>query len=207
MIEIVDYAAGNLTSVKRALDHLGVPCRITLDPDAIANGERVIFPGVGAAGSAVATLRSRGLFEALADAFARGTPILGICLGTQIVLSHSQEDGGVDCLGLVPGRVARFALKDPSLKIPHMGWNAVRVVRAHPVLTDVGLGDEFYFVHAYYPRPESQEHVLATTEYGAVFASAVGRDNLVATQFHPEKSGPVGLRLLANFSRWEGSPC
>lgn len=204
MIEIVDYEAGNLTSVKRALDYLGVASRITADPDHVRNGERVIFPGVGAAGSAVETLKRRGLFDALKDAHAKGTPIMGICLGTQIILSHSDEDGGVDCLDIVPGRVVRFDLKNPQLKIPHMGWNGVDIVRPHALLEDVGAEDEFYFVHSYYPSPASSEHVIAKTEYETVFASAIGHDNLFASQFHPEKSGPVGLRILERFTEWDG---
>jgi len=207
MIEIVDYKAGNLTSVKRALDYLGVPSRITADAELIAKGERIVFPGVGAAGSGVAALVADGIDQAIKDAFAQGTPILGICLGTQIILSHSDEDGGVDCLGLIPGDVVRFELTDPSLKIPHMGWNAVSVTRPHPVLSHIRPGDEFYFVHAYYPKPASNDYVVATTEYETVFASVMSRDNLIATQFHPEKSGPVGLKLLENFSRWEGQAC
>jgi len=207
MIEIVDYKAGNLTSVKRALDGLGVPSRITPDPEHIRRGERVIFPGVGAAGSAVKTLRERGLFEALRGAYERGTPILGICLGTQIVLSRSAEDGGVDCLGIVPGEVVKFQLEDPSLKVPHMGWNSIQIVRPHALLDGVREGDEFYFVHSYYPKPESEEDIVAMTEYETVFASAIGRGNLFATQFHPEKSGPAGLRILENFTRWGGDRC
>jgi len=206
MIEIVDYKAGNLTSVKRALDHLGVASRITPDPEHIRRAERIIFPGVGAAGSAVATLKERGLFDALKDAYAKGTPILGICLGTQIILSHSDEDD-VDCLGIIPGAVVRFDLKDPALKIPHIGWNGVRVARPHPLLDGVKERDEFYFVHSYYPQPASREDVIGTTEYETVFPSAIGRRNLFATQFHPEKSGPAGLEILKRFTRWGGEPC
>jgi len=207
MIEIVDYKAGNLTSVKRALDHLGIASRITPDPGAIRAAERVIFPGVGAAGCAVETLKDGGLFEALKDAYAKGTPILGICLGTQIILSRSEEDGGVECLGLIPGDVVRFDLKNPSLKVPHIGWNGIRIGRPHPLLEGVKEGDEFYFVHSYYPRPASAADAIATTEYETVFASVIGRRNLFATQFHPEKSGLAGLGILERFAKWEGRPC
>jgi imidazole glycerol-phosphate synthase subunit HisH len=207
MIQIVDYKAGNLTSVKRALDHLGIASRITADPEAIRSAERIIFPGVGAAGSAVETLKSSGLFDALKDAFAKGTPILGICLGTQIILSRSEEDGGVDCLGIIPGEVVRFDLKNPALKIPHMGWNGIRVGVPHPLLEGVKESDEFYFVHSYYPRPASAADAIATSEYETVFASVIGRRNLFATQFHPEKSGPAGLAILKRFATWEGQPC
>jgi glutamine amidotransferase len=207
MIEIVDYKAGNLTSVKRALDYLGFASRITPDPDQIRHAERIIFPGVGAAGSAVATLKERGLFEALQEAYARGTPILGICLGTQIVLAHSDEDGGIDCLALIPGNVVRFDLHDPTLKIPHMGWNGLCIERSHPLLSEVRPQDEFYFVHAYYPCPAVQDDMIARTEYEAKFVSVLGRGNLFATQFHLEKSGPAGLRILAKFAKWEGQTC
>jgi glutamine amidotransferase len=207
MIEIIDYKAGNLTSVKRALDYLGIAARITADPERVRGAERVIFPGVGAAGSAVETLRAAGLDEALKAACRRGAPILGICLGTQIILSRSEEDGGVACLGLIAGDVVRFRPDDPSLKVPHMGWNSARIRRPHPLLEGVGEGDEFYFVHSYYPQPARDADVIATTDYGTTFASAIGRGNLFATQFHPEKSGPAGLRILERFARWDGKPC
>lgn len=202
MIEIVDYKAGNLTSVKRALDFLGIESRITAEPAHIRAAERVIFPGVGAAGSAVKALRDSGLGEALRDAHARGKPILGICLGTQIILEHSEEED-TPCLGIIPGRVKRFRLNDPALKIPHMGWNGISIRQAHPLLAHVKPGDEFYFVHAFYPAPSRQEDIVATTEYEAAFPSAIARGNLFATQFHPEKSGPVGLGILERFARWE----
>ena len=206
MIRIIDYNAGNLTSVKRALDYLRIPCEITPDSDKIASAERVIFPGVGHAGSAVDTMKERGLDSALREAFEKGTPILGICLGTQIILSHSEE-GDTDCLNLIPGRVRRFALKDPSLKIPHMGWNEITIQKPHPVLSSIQSGDEFYFVHSYYPSPDSEEHVLATSEYETRFTAAIGSKNLIATQFHPEKSGRVGLGILRDFAKWDGNLC
>ncbi len=206
MIRIIDYNAGNLTSVKRALDYLGIPCEITPDAEKIVSAERVIFPGVGHAGSAVDTMKERGLDSALREAFQKGTPILGICLGTQIILSHSEE-GDTDCLGLIPGRVRRFALNDPNLKIPHMGWNEIRIEKNHPVLAGIQSGDEFYFVHSYYPSPDSSEHVLATSEYETRFTAALGSKNLIATQFHPEKSGRVGLGILRDFAKWDGNAC
>ncbi|MEJ2132400.1 MAG: imidazole glycerol phosphate synthase subunit HisH, partial [Gammaproteobacteria bacterium] len=149
---IVDYDAGNLRSVQRACAEVGFEACITPDGDAVARADRIIFPGVGAAGSAMRTLRARKLDEALKHAFASGTPILGICLGLQISLDHSEEDDQVT-LGLIPGNVKRFRFDDPMRKIPHMGWNEVRVVKAHPVLEGVRPGDEFYFVHSYYPVP------------------------------------------------------
>ena len=208
MIHIVDYDAGNLTSVRRALDYLGVPCRIVSTGEELAQASasaaaRIIFPGVGHAGAAMETLRARGLDGALTDAFERGTPILGICLGAQIILSRSEE-GDTACLDLVAGQCPRFEPVDRSLKVPHMGWNAVRVSRPHPVLEGVTDGDEFYFVHSYYPLPRKASRVLMTCQYGITFPAAIGHRNLVATQFHPEKSGRLGLRLLQNFSEWDG---
>jgi glutamine amidotransferase len=203
VIVIIDYDAGNLRSVQRACAEVGLEARISNDPAEVARAERVVFPGVGAAGSAMRSLRKSGLDRALLDAFAAATPILGICLGLQISLDHSEEND-TPTLGLVPGRVVRFRLDDPRLKIPHMGWNEVRVVRPHPVLAHIRPGDEFYFVHAYYPEPADRSCVLAETDYERVFACALGRANYVATQFHPEKSGRVGLELLARFGRWDG---
>jgi len=203
MIAIIDYEAGNLTSVELAVRYLGFDCVVTQDPAAIAGAERVIFPGVGAAGSAVANCRRLGLSAALSDAVARGVPTLGICLGCQIILSRSEEDGGTDCLGLVPGSVVRFALP-AECKIPHMGWNDV-TFEPHPVFVGIEQGLDFYFVHSFYTVPDDDGMILGRTDYGGfTFASALGRGNLVATQFHPEKSGRFGLRLLDNFLHWSG---
>jgi glutamine amidotransferase len=204
MIAVVDYGAGNLTSVKRALDYLGVACEVTPDPAAVSRAERVVFPGVGHAASAMATLKQRGLDRALTDSYARGTPILGICLGAQIVLSRSEE-GNTACLGLIRGACPRFCLKDTALKIPHMGWDSIHLKTKPFVLRHVEQDDEFYFVHSYYPLPQDAACVLATCSYEIDFPAVVGNANLVATQFHPEKSGEVGLELLRNFSVWDGS--
>ena len=203
MITIIDYKAGNLTSVKRALNHLGIENQISKDPDVIRKAERVIFPGVGAAGSAMETLKERNLDVALIESFERGTPILGICLGSQIILSMSEEDGNTLGLGMIKGQATKFKFTDESLKIPHMGWNEVKVTNSHPVLAHLNPGDEFYFVHSYYPQPESDENIFATSEYGFEFPVAVGVDNLFAVQFHTEKSGPVGLQTLVNFAEWD----
>ena len=205
---IVDYKAGNLTSVARALRKLGVACRVSERPEDVAAAERVVFPGVGAAGAAMADLQRLGLDSALRRAFADGKPILGICIGAQIVLERSKENL-TDCLGLLPGEVRAFPpdLADPEqgrLKIPHMGWNGVRLTLPHPVTAGLRDGDEFYFVHSYYPRPSQEGHVFGTTRHGMEFASIIGYKNLIATQFHVEKSGPPGLRMLADFCRWDG---
>ena len=201
MIIIVDYKAGNLTSVKRALDHLGIPNQISADPDAVRRAERIIFPGVGAAGAAMNVLKQRGLDGALKEAWQQGKPILGICIGCQIILTHSEE-GDTPCLDLLPGSCVRFRVNDTALKIPHMGWNAVNVCQAHPILAHLRPGDEFYFVHSYYPQPADPACIYAESDYGGSFPAAIGKDNLFAVQFHAEKSGPGGLRLLENFASW-----
>lgn len=203
MTVIVDYDAGNLRSVKRACQEVGLDADITNDPVRVRNAERIIFPGVGAAGSAMRSLASSGVGAALVDAFHAGTPILGICLGLQISLDRSEEND-TETLGLVSGDVRRFRLDDPRLKVPHMGWNAVNLRRPHPVLDGIEPGDEFYFVHAYRPVPANSADVIAESTYEGVFCSALGRDNYVATQFHPEKSGRVGLGLLERFAAWNG---
>ena len=200
---IVDYDAGNLRSVQRACREVGLDAVISADADEVRSANRIIFPGVGAAGSAMRSLRATGIGAALTDAYRAGTPILGICLGLQISLDHSEEND-TETLGLVPGSVRRFRLTDPALKIPHMGWNAVDVLRPHPVLAEVEPGDEFYFVHGYFPSPADPNDVLAETNYEGRFCCALGRDNYVATQFHPEKSGRVGLALLRRFAGWNG---
>ena len=200
---ILDYDAGNLGSVKRACTEVGLQAEFSAHPDALAQAERIIFPGVGAAGSAMRSLRERGLDTALKNAIAKGTPLLGICLGMQVSLDYSEEND-TPTLGLLGGRVQRFKLNQPELKIPHMGWNGVKVQQSHPVLAGIEPGDEFYFVHGYYPMPTAPEHVLTLTEYEGDFVSALGKNNYIGTQFHPEKSGRVGLRLFENFARWDG---
>jgi glutamine amidotransferase len=206
MISIVDYNAGNLTSVKRALDFLGIRSDITPDADTIRKSRRIIFPGVGNAAAALPVLKQRGIDAALREAFAQGTPILGICLGTQIILSRSEE-GDTECLGLIRGTVKKFRLADRNLKIPHMGWNELRLLRPHYLLKDVAAGSQVYFVHSYYPQPADASMVIAVCEYGVEFPCALGLKNLFATQFHPEKSGPVGLSILKNFAEWEPPLC
>lgn len=207
MIAIIDYRAGNLTSVARAVNHLGFACEVTHDIAAIQRARRIIFPGVGAAGAAMSSLRELGLEEALKEQSAAGTPILGICIGSQVILDHSEEND-TRCMGLVRGRVAAFpaGLTDASgrrLKIPHMGWNRIRQTAGHPFLAGIRPEDEFYFVHSYYPVPEEPAAVLATADYGLSFAAVIARGHLVATQFHLEKSGRPGLRMLKNFCVWD----
>lgn len=205
MIVIVDYNAGNLTSVQLALRATGVEAVVTRDPAVIASADRLVFPGVGAAGSAMEGLRDLGLTQAVIDFTQTGKPFLGICIGCQILLGQSDEDGGTACLSVLPGRVKAF---DPAAgaKIPHMGWNAVRFTRPHPVLEGIPDGSHFYFVHGYYPELDDPSSALGLTDYaGATFPAIYGRSNIVACQFHAEKSGPVGLRLLKNFCGWDGT--
>lgn len=209
MIAIIDYKAGNLTSVARAVTHLGFACVVTHDISTIRRAQRIIFPGVGAAGAAMSSLKQLGLDEVLAEQTAAGKPILGICIGSQVIMNHSEEND-TRCLGLVAGRVAAFpaGLADEngrSLKIPHMGWNRIRLRSEHPFLSGIRPEDEFYFVHSYYPVPDDSRAVLATSEYGVSFASVIGLGHLVATQFHLEKSGRPGLRMLKNFCTWNPS--
>lgn len=201
MMVIIDYRAGNLRSVQRALNYLNIDNKITEDYKEVEKANSIIFPGVGAAYSAMKTLHELALDRALKEAYNKGIPILGICLGSQIILSQSQE-GPTPCLDLIPGEVKHFPMKD--MKIPHMGWNSVQWTQEHPVLKDVPSKSEFYFVHSYYTDPESKANIFGQTEYGIPFTSVLGKKNLIALQFHPEKSGKVGLQILQNFAAWNG---
>jgi len=208
MIAIIDYKAGNLTSVKRALEFLGQDSVVTSDYSEVIDAERIIFPGVGAAGKAITDLKGHRLDQAISKAFDNKKPILGICLGTQIVMEMSEEND-TRCLGLIKGEVHRFpeSLTNSDgkrLKVPHMGWNRVRLKRRHPLFEGVETDSEFYFVHSYYPVPSLSEEILGETYYGAWFASVLLSKNLAAMQFHPEKSGRPGLKILANFCKWSG---
>jgi glutamine amidotransferase len=201
MIAIIDYEAGNLTSVARALTHLGYENKITADAETIAAAERVIFPGVGAAKATMETLQKRGLDEVLIDFYRTGKPMLGICIGIQILFAHSDEEDA-ECLGLLPGYVRKFPImetKTETLKVPQIGWNEVYQTRSHPIFRDVPNPAHFYFVNSYYPVPETQDVIIGKTEYGLEFCSVIAHNNLIATQFHLEKSGRVGLKMLNNF--------
>ncbi len=204
MITIIDYNAGNIRSVLRACREVGAEAATTSDPSAVVKAEKIIFPGVGAVPSAMAYLKKTGLDTAISNAFQAGTPILGICLGAQIILDSSEE-GPQKCLGLIPGKTVRFRLKDKLLKIPHMGWNELKVLQSHPLLEGIKAGDEFYFVHSYYPQPADAENLYAVASHGGDFGAALGYRNIFATQFHPEKSGRLGLEMLERFVRWDGN--
>ena len=204
MLAILDYKAGNQTSVRRALQSLGIPAEITAEPAALAAADGVIFPGVGAAGQAMRHLRDTGLDDTLRALVAGGKPLLGVCLGCQILLEHSEENDTAT-LGILPGVCRRFRPEwqdgGRPIRIPHMGWNSLSVRRPSPLLEGIAPDARFYFVHSYYPEPQP-DLLIAETIYGATFASLYGRPGLWAAQFHPEKSGEPGLRLLANFHAW-----
>jgi glutamine amidotransferase len=200
MVGVVDFRAGNLKSVETALKHLGADFTILQDPSKLKGCDRLIFPGVGEAASAMAVLGETGLGDAIVDFYRSGRPLLGICIGCQVALESSEERNAV-CLGLVKGRAVRFC-SELGLKIPHMGWNQVNPIRDHAIFAGIPGGVSFYFVHSYFPQPVRKERILAETEYGVPFASAIEKENLVAVQFHPEKSGEFGLKLLHNFLAW-----
>ncbi len=208
MIAIIDYNAGNITSVARALQNIGQEFVITDDTRKLDAASHVIFPGVGAAGEAMAYLRDKKLHIWLKDYIKTGKPLLGICLGTQIILDYSEENE-TTCIGLVAGSTKRFPEKlifnGQVLKIPQMGWNRVSIQWEHPVFQDISAKAEFYFVHSYYPAPSDGAAILGTTDYGINFCSVLAQDNLVAMQFHPEKSGRPGLQILKNFCAWRPS--
>jgi glutamine amidotransferase len=206
MIAIVDYRAGNLTSVARALEHLGHRSEITDRPERICAADRVILPGVGAAGATMENLRALGLAEVLRNDVVRaGKPFLGICIGIQVLLDRSEEDNA-DCLGIIPGYVTRYpaSVDGRPLKVPQIGWNRVRQTRAHPLLAGVPDNTHFYFVNSYYPVPADAADTIAASDHGVPFTAAIARDNVLATQFHLEKSGAAGLKLLDNFCRLRG---
>ena len=197
-VVIVDYGAGNLKSVARAVAHNGCEPLVTCEARAVAAAEALILPGVGAACDTMSNLREGGLVEPIKEYIASGRPFLGVCMGQQALLSVSEEGGEHVCLDVIAGRVKRLP---GGLKVPHMGWNQVRKRRSHPVFDGIEDGDYFYFVHSYYPDPEDRDVIIGETDYGVAFASVLARDNVVATQFHPEKSGEAGLRFYGNFLR------
>ena len=206
MIAIVDYGMGNLRSVHKGFERMGFPATVTQDPTKIKDASGLVVPGVGAFRMAMENLRSLDLVDPILAFIESGKPFLGICLGLQLLFRESEEFGSQQGLGVFRGKVVRFLFGDPAapsmggdLKVPHMGWNEVRIKKRLPALDGIENGAHFYFVHSYYPVPEDQEIVATTTDYGGEFASSVGRGNLFACQFHPEKSQSLGLRILKNF--------
>lgn len=208
-IAVLDYGMGNLRSVSKAIEHVapGAEVRVTDDCEWIAAADRIVFPGQGAARDCMAAIGQHHLNQAIREAV-QSKPFLGICMGLQVLMDFSEENEGTDLLGILPGKVLRFADDMPGdndlpLKIPHMGWSPVEQVGSHPLWEGIEDASRFYFVHSYYVRPEDEGLVAGVTEYGVRFASVLARDNLFAVQFHPEKSAEAGLRLLQNFINWE----
>jgi len=193
---VVDYGAGNLHSVARAVTHAGTRPLITSNPAYLSDAEALVVPGVGAAADTMANLRRSGFIEPIREYVASGRPFLGVCMGLQALFDISEEGGVHECLGILPGRVVRLP---DHVKVPHIGWNTVKIVRSHPIFEDIPDESYFYFLNSYHPQPDDIDVVIGETDYGVSFPSVVARDNIVATQFHPEKSGAVGLRMYQNF--------
>jgi glutamine amidotransferase len=198
MIVIIDYGMGNLRSVQKAIEAVGEDALISSDPDRVRQASKVVLPGVGAFADAMSELKTTGLGAAFCEAVREGKPCLGICLGLQLLFDFSHEDGEHEGLGLMPGRVERFAAR-PGLKIPHMGWNTLRVLMPIPLLAGLGRDLSVYFVHSYHAVPEKREHIAAEADYPDPFPAIVHHENLTACQFHPEKSQTVGLAMYRNF--------
>jgi glutamine amidotransferase len=198
MIAIVDYGMGNLRSVQKAIEAVGSSAEVTTDPDRVRRASKVVLPGVGAFEDAMAELRRTGLGEAFCEVVRAGKPCLGVCLGLQLLFDVSFEDGEHRGLELIPGRIVRFQPR-PDLKVPHMGWNTLRILRPSPILAGIGEVPSVYFVHSYFARPDDSSVVAAEADYPDPFPAVVARDNLMACQFHPEKSQQVGLAMYAGF--------
>ena len=196
MIAIVDYGAGNIRSVVNAVSKLGYRPEVTSTPEGVLNAKAVILPGVGAAADTMENLKALGLVDPICQLIAEGRPFLSVCIGLQILFTGTEEGGWHECLDIIPGRVKRL----PSgLKIPHMGWNQVKQKDSHPIFAGIPDEANFYFVHSYYAEPDDSSLVAGETDYGVSICSVLARDNLIATQFHPEKSGEFGLRIYDNF--------
>ncbi|PQO34687.1 imidazole glycerol phosphate synthase subunit HisH [Bremerella cremea] len=199
MITIVDYQMGNLRSVQKAFERTGHEAHITSDPKEIAAASKVVLPGVGACGDAVDELRRRNLVSPIKDQIESGTPFLGICLGLQMLFDVSYEGGEHEGLGILPGEVVKFNLPH-GYKVPHMGWNQAKFLHKPPIFTGIDEGTHFYFVHSYYVIPRDKDVVAIEADYGGPFCAAIWKNNLYATQFHPEKSQDAGLAVLKNFA-------
>lgn len=198
MIAVIDYDAGNIKSVEKALESLGAEVVVTRDSEVLLSADKVILPGVGAFGDAMSRLEEYGLVSVIKQIVQKGTPFMGICLGLQLLFDSSEEAPGVKGLGILPGKIVRFS-DEFGLKIPQIGWNALTFTRACPVFEGIEEGAFVYFVHSYYLKAENEDDVIATCEYGNHVHAAVNRGNVYACQFHPEKSSSVGLKILSNF--------
>lgn len=216
-IAIIDYGMGNLHSVASALSHVApdAEVKITSDIAEVVQADRIVFPGVGAIRDCITEIKRLGFDGAVADAVRTGKPVLAICVGMQSLMQSSEENNGVDCLGMLQGSV-KFFSSDPDfnasseggsarLKVPHMGWNQVEQCQSHPLWHDIPQSSRFYFVHSYYVALDTEDFIAGETHYGVPFTSAIAKDNLFAVQFHPEKSHKHGLQLLKNFVHWNGS--
>lgn len=202
MIAIIDYGAGNLQSVKKAFDFIGAESVITDNPEIINACDRILLPGVGSFGDAMDSMHKSGLVETIKQNALSGKPFLGICLGLQLLFEESEESPGVKGLGIFRGKIKKFS-PDMGLKIPHIGWNSLEIKQKDTLFKNVPENSYVYFVHSYYLHAEDEEDVATVTNYGIDFHSAVGKNNVFATQFHPEKSGDVGLQILRNFASME----
>lgn len=201
MIAIIDYGMGNLRSVSKALEYLGASCELCPNGKDLAHATKVILPGVGAFGDAMKELRARGFIDPIGELLARKTKLMGVCLGLQLFFEKSEESPGVKGLGVFQGTVRKF--RSTNVKIPHMGWNDLKVLKQHPLLEGIPSGEYFYFVHSYCGKPTARGLTLASCKYGREdFPAVIGNENVFATQFHPEKSQEAGLRILKNFIRW-----
>ena len=199
MIAIIDYGAGNLQSVKKAFDFIGAESVITNDPEVILSADKILLPGVGSFGDAMDSMEKNGLVETVKECALSGKPFLGICLGLQLLFEESEESPGVNGLGIFKGKIKKFS-SDMGLKIPHIGWNSLEIKQKDTLFKDIPENAYVYFVHSYYLHAEDENDVATVTNYGIDFHSAVGKNNIFATQFHPEKSGDVGLQILRNFA-------
>ena len=198
MIAVIDYGAGNIRNVVNAINRLGYLIKLTNDPDVVLSADTVILPGVGAAGDTVSSLKRLDLIEPVRHTISENKPFLGICIGLQILFTETEEDKGQKCLDVLPGIVKKLPA---GQKIPHMGWNQVNQMFDHPIFDGVTDYSNFYFVHSYYVDPEDRSLIAGTTDYGVEFCSIIAKGNMVGTQFHPEKSGDAGLKILDNFLR------
>lgn len=208
MIAIIDYGMGNLRSVQKGFEKVGSEAVITADPQVVLEADRVVLPGVGAFADCMANLEQAGFVEPILKVIAQGKPFLGICLGLQLLFSESEEFGLHQGLNVIPGRVLRFpeamVAGGEELKVPHMGWNQVNFRKRSPSFEGIEEGANVYFVHSYYVKPDNDSVIATETDYGIRFCSAIQKDNIVATQFHPEKSQDIGLRILKNFAEMKG---
>ncbi|MEZ6058540.1 MAG: imidazole glycerol phosphate synthase subunit HisH [Planctomycetaceae bacterium] len=205
MIGIIDYEMGNLRSVQKAFERLGTPARICSTPADLQGIDGMVLPGVGAFRDAIAALKHKGFVGPIRDHVAADIPFLGICLGLQLLFDVSYEDGEHEGLGIVPGHVERF-VSQPGLKIPHMGWNSLDIARSNPLLDEIPSGEHVYFVHSYHVVPEDDAVIAARADHGGPFVAMIAWNQLYATQFHPEKSQSVGMRLLDNFAKQVAAP-